>query len=83
MANVQEKEVHEAIRTILSDTKSHPTSLNYAVNYCRLAREMHGEALKIQCLYILNNIAYWRHLKAKAVRQVLKDFTYRLGEKGR
>jgi hypothetical protein len=70
-----EKQVHEAIKVILSDKKSYPTSLNYAVNYCLLSREMHGEALKVQCLYILNNITHWRHPLAKSVRQVLKDFT--------
>lgn len=71
----KEAEVCKAIRTILSDTKSYNTSLNYAVNYCKFARELHGEALKTQCLYILNNITHWRHPEAKAVRQTLKDFT--------
>jgi hypothetical protein len=70
-----EKQVHEAIKVILSDKKSYPTSLNYAVNYCLLSREMHGEALRVQCLYILNNITHWRHSEAKAVRQTLKNFT--------
>jgi hypothetical protein len=70
-----EKQVHEAIKVILSDKKSYPTSLNYAVNYYLLSREMQGEALRVQCLYILSNITYWRHPLAKSVRQVLKDFT--------
>jgi hypothetical protein len=69
-----EKQVHEAIKVILSDKKSYPTSLNYAVNYCLLSREMHGEALRVQCLYILSNITHWRHPEAKTIRQTLKDF---------
>jgi hypothetical protein len=71
----KEIEVRGAIKTILSDKKSYNTSLNYAVNYCLMGREMHGEALRVQCLYILSNITHWRHPEAKAVRQILKDFT--------
>ena len=62
--------VHEAIRVILSDS-SNP-SLNYAINYCRAAVTMSGEALKTQCLYILINITRWRHPQAKEVRAALK-----------
>lgn len=75
MEKPTEKQVHEAIQIILSDKKSYPTSLNYAVNYCLLSREMHGGALKTQVLYILNNISHWRHPEAKTVRQILKNFT--------
>ena len=69
--------VYSAIRTILSDKKSYDTSLNYAVEYARAGLCMTGEELKVQCLYILNNITHWRHPEAKAVRQTLKDFTKR------
>lgn len=65
---------YEAIQTILSDKKSYQTSLNYAVNYCRAAQGMSGETLRVQCLYILNNIVSWRHPEAKAVRQALKTY---------
>lgn len=65
---------HEAIKTIISDKKSYPTSLSYAVNYCHQAMNMSPgtEALRVQCLYILNNIQHWRHPEAKAVRIALK-----------
>ena len=68
---------HEAIRVILSDKKSYPTSLNWAVGYCREALYMPlgSHELKVQCLYILNNIQKWRHPEAKEVRQVLKDYS--------
>ena len=69
-----EQEVKQAIEVILSDKKSYPTSLNYAVNYCLAARSMSGHELYVQILYILNNIPHWRHPEAKAVREVLKNF---------
>jgi hypothetical protein len=68
------EQVKDAIRIILSDTKSYPTSLNYAVNYCRNALSMTGKDLAVQCLYILNNITHWRHPQAKEVRATLKKF---------
>lgn len=68
-------EVKDAINIILSDRKSYLTSLNYAVNYCRYALAIQNdEELKVQCLYILNNIIHWRHPQAKAVRITLKKF---------
>ena len=49
--------------------------LNWAVNYAREGLLMTGEALRIQCLYILNNMTSWRGVIAKEVRAVLKEFT--------
>jgi hypothetical protein len=69
-----EQEVKQAIEVILSDKKSYPTGLNYAVNYCIAARSMSGHELYVQLLYILNNISHWRHPEAKSVRDVLKNF---------
>lgn len=67
--------VHNAIHVVLSDTKHYETSLNYAVNYCRAAIGMGPEALRVQCLYILNNLSSWRHEKAKEVRQTLQAYS--------
>ena len=75
MAETNEQTVKGAITTILADKKSYPTSLNYAVNYCKYALEMSGEELRTQCLYILNNIQRWRGEGNKEVRMILKDFT--------
>ncbi len=72
-----EEEVKSAIRTILSDKDSYTKSLNYAVNYCRYGLETTGEELRVQCLYILNNISHWRHADAKSVRDILKRFSVR------
>lgn len=69
-----ESEVKTAIHKILADKSSYPKSLNYAVNYCKEALFLEGEALRVQCLYILNNISHWRHADAKDVRLVLKQY---------
>lgn len=75
MSRPMEDQVKAAIRLILSDTKSYSTSLNYAVGYCRYALGMTGEDLRVQCLYILSNLARWRHPAAKEVRATLKAFS--------
>jgi hypothetical protein len=62
----------EAIDIILSDKKSYPTSLNYAVEYCKAAKSMSGHELDVQILYILNSINRWCHPMAKEVRQTLR-----------
>jgi hypothetical protein len=72
MAN--ETEIHDAIRIILEDKPAYATSLNYAVDYCRTALGMRGEALRVQCLYILNNITHWRGDGSKLVRAMLKAY---------
>jgi hypothetical protein len=69
-----EEEVKKAILVILSDKKSYPKSLNYAVGYCQNALSLFGHDLYVQTLYILNNISHWCHPEAKAVREVLKSF---------
>jgi len=74
MKKPTEKEVQESIETILKDTASYTTSLNYAFNYCIAAKCTTGHELKVQCLYILNNIFHWKHPKAKEVKEVLKSF---------
>lgn len=72
-----EEQVKNVIHKILEDEKSYKTSLNWAVNYCRHALSLSGEELRVQCLYILNNIQHWRHPSAKDVRATLKAFTKR------
>ena len=72
---VTEAEVHKAIELILSDMKARNTSLNWAIGYCQEAKSMYGEALRVQCLYILNNITHWRHPEAREVRKILRAFT--------
>jgi hypothetical protein len=72
---ITERDIQKALDVILSDVQSYGTSLNWAINYVAHAKKANGEELKTQCLYILNNIRYWRHPKAKEVRKILRDFT--------
>ena len=49
--------------------------LNWAVNYASEGLGLSGHSLRIQCLYVLNNMTGWRGVTAKEVRAVLKEFT--------
>ena len=70
-----ELEVKSAIKLILEDKKSQASSTNYAIHYCERGLGMHGEELRIQCLYIINNITHWRGAKAAEVRRTLWAFS--------
>jgi len=64
----------EAIDVILEDKDHYPTSLNYAINYCKASIDMRegSEEFKVQCLYILGNLTSWRHPLAREVRNSLR-----------
>jgi len=51
-------------------------ALNYCVNYAQTGIHLAGardeHECKVQCLYILNNMQYWRGELAKTVRRNLK-----------
>lgn len=48
-------------------------ALNYAVNYAKAGVWMeNGEEIRMQCLYLLNNITHWRGPTAKRCRETLK-----------
>lgn len=70
-----DEEVKKAILVILDDKKAYDTSLAYAIGYCQNALSMFGHDLKVQCLYILNNISHWHGEGSKDVRNILKSFT--------
>ena len=65
--------VRNALAVIVDNREE--KSLNYAVNYAKAGMDMAGEELKVQCLYVLNNMSRWRGEQGKYVRKVLKDFT--------
>lgn len=48
--------------------------LDYAIDYAKHGVGLSGKELKIQCMYILNNIIHWRKNGHKEVRSVLKRF---------
>jgi len=67
-----EPAVHAALRDIVNNRTE--KSLNWAVNYAQAGLEMTGEELRVQCLYVLNNMTHWRGGLAKQVRTTLKAY---------
>ena len=68
----KESGVKNALRLILAHKDQ--KSLNYAVNYARMGLQLSGEGLRIQVLYILNNMQKWHGEVAKEVRKTLKEY---------
>jgi hypothetical protein len=53
------------------------TSLKYAAGYAVAGLEMTDpEECRVQCLYILNNIGYWRGALAKECREDFRRLVY-------
>jgi hypothetical protein len=68
--------VQEAMGKIVENRKE--KSLNWAVEYARYGMGLpDGHELKVQCLYVLNNISRWRGEVAKEVRETLKAYSKR------
>lgn len=63
---------HESLQKIVDNKKE--KSLNYAVNYAEygLGLLQGSHEMKVQCLYVLNNMTHWRGELAKEVRAALK-----------
>ena len=62
---------HTACQNIVNN--AHEKTLNYAVNYAKYGLELDELAdAKVQALYILNNMIYWRGVLAKETRAILK-----------
>lgn len=70
---VTEEDVRSALQTIVRHQEE--KAVNWAVNYAKAGIHMSGEILRVQCLYVLNNITHWRGEDAKRVRNTLKSFT--------
>ena len=70
-----ELRVKNSLRLIVANKEQ--KSLNYCVNYARAGLSMTGHELKVQCLYVLNNMTRWRGDVAKEVRATLKEYTKR------
>ncbi|MEM2125022.1 MAG: hypothetical protein QXQ53_01330 [Candidatus Methanosuratincola sp.] len=65
--------VHEALQAIVNNR--HEKAVNWAVNYALYGLTLpEGEELRVQCLYVLNNISRWRGELAKEVRATLKKY---------
>jgi len=70
---VTDDQVRTALEVLVRNRKE--KALNYAVNYAEAGCWMKGEELRVQCLYVLNNMSHWRGETAKQVRETLKKFT--------
>ncbi len=65
---------HSACADVLREAKS-SKALNYAVGYASAGMNLSTEReVRVQCLYILNNITHWRGDTAKRARAVFKEF---------
>jgi hypothetical protein len=65
------REFHRACITI--EANAGAPALAYAVGYARAGRSMFDpEAIRVQCLYLLNNITKWRGETAKHCRETLR-----------
>jgi len=63
---------HEACQNIVDNADQ--KALNYAVNYAKYGLELEELAdVKVQALYILNNMTHWRGDLAKETRATLKE----------
>jgi len=63
---------NEACKAIIAN--SNAPAVNYAVGYARAGLSMTDpEAIRVQCLYILNNITHWRGPIAKEARAAFKE----------
>ena len=48
------------------------TYANTALNNPRTGEPMKGHELKVQLLYVLNNLQYWKGDRAKEIKAILK-----------
>ena len=55
----------------------------YAKSYARAGLGMTGYELKIQVLYILNNLVFWRGEEARTAKAYLKGYATSVNAKGK
>jgi hypothetical protein len=66
--------VHAALRAIVDNANE--KSFNWAIRYAQHGLSLpESDELRVQCLYILNNITRWRGELAKTVRETLQAYT--------
>ena len=65
--------VKRALEAIVANSKE--KALNWAVGYAEYGITISDpHELRVQCLYVLNNITHWRGEVAKEVRATLKAY---------
>lgn len=69
-------EFHNACDEVIIASQKVP-SLNYAFGYAAAGTTLWApEEIKVQCLYLLENIKYWRGETAKKVRALFKELAH-------
>ena len=71
----REQKVKNVFRVIMEQDAS-KGYMAYAQTYAQggLNLDVKGETLKVQVLYVLNNLQYWRGDEARRCKKVLKEF---------
>ena len=69
---ISETQVHECLKIIIGHKGE--KNLNLCVKYAQAGLCMEGETLRVQILYVLNNMICWRGDAAKHVRAILRRF---------
>lgn len=62
---------HECCKAIVQSAKANDYAKAYARHGCGLYE---ADEIRVQALYILNNIQHWRGERSKEVRARLKEF---------
>lgn len=68
---------NEVCLRVCNAAKNNPnnSNLQYAAGYASAGRRMHDrEEIRVQALYILSNLQYWRGDEARTVKALLKQF---------
>lgn len=73
MERPTDEQMRDALEIIMNNRDA--KALNYAVAYADIGIGLEGDDLRIQCLYVLNNMSHWRGDNAKKVRTILKAYT--------
>ena len=71
MGKASESEIKDALRRVISEVPDTFYS-SVAKTYARTGLNQSGEELRVQLLYVLNNLQYWRGPTAKEVKEILK-----------
>ena len=74
MNNLDLGRFHSACADVVRESQF-SRALNYAHGYASAGMNLStAEEVKVQCLYILNNITHWRGATAKQARATFKEF---------
>lgn len=63
------------MRVIRAASRSQGANLQFAASYAQAGKHTHSrEFIRVQALYILNNLSGWRGDEARMVKAQLKEF---------